>query len=136
MLRWIAHLMVVMLLWQMGACPCGCPQHHVWLETLVGHDAGAPLDHAVADGAASEGLAFDDTHGHCQGSGRASYIRAPELRPGLIVWRLPAGEAVAGQSIAIAPSPHSRRLCTSICGVSVSRWGPATARAALMVWHN
>ena len=49
-LRRAACLLLIGLVYRMGACPCGCVEHNYWLQTLglaSDHDHGVPMDLAL-----------------------------------------------------------------------------------------
>lgn len=69
--------MVACFLLQLGACPCGCIEHSVWVHWLIGDSAvGAvdeTVDEAVADASPSPHGVPDHPH-DCTGGPRPSYF--------------------------------------------------------------
>jgi len=103
--------MLLLFVYQIGACPCGCVEHNAWLELL-----GFDHPHVTESTA---GLSATDNHHDCTGANRFEYVSTtrqhlPEVHgnhAGLLKFVF---SAVAAQS-ADGP-PSVRTYQTSTCG--------------------
>ncbi|WP_166831778.1 hypothetical protein [Thalassoroseus pseudoceratinae] len=80
--RHAATLMLVMMVYQLGACPCGCLEHSAWAELLGTESANHSDDVAVGVDGRSSAVVSDATH-DCTGEARVQYLnnnRVPTLQ--------------------------------------------------------
>jgi len=95
----LVHLILVLSVWHLGACPCGCADHNAWLEMV--------LEHHDSDPASALGISLDhEPRGisaprHCDGRGRLPYLRnsrESELRVQLLSAR-ELGHSLVGRDV-------------------------------------
>ncbi len=72
LLRLASGVLLVGMIFQLGACPCGCLEHNVWVQ-LLGLDADHHLGRTASASTVSwSGL--DADHHNCTGEPRPGYV--------------------------------------------------------------
>ena len=109
-------LMLLGLVYQFGACPCGCLEHNAWLQMLglSIHDSAdaAASNELRASGADACDVAVPEEH-DCAGHPRVLYVNNAEPSPRLALLRSVDGttavDSARAASIAVgSPSDFSR----------------------------
>ena len=129
----LVHLMILLFLWQVGACPCGCLDHNAWVE-VVFEDGGSESTESLRASSLPKGGEAGSPH-HCEGQSRPQYLR--ELRESELRSRLPSARTH------FEPAGVFRNFCDSgtagrrgwpfLPDVASSR-GPTRDQAVLQVW--
>ena len=135
----LRHLAAVLLLggmvFQLGACACGCVEHNLWAQ-LLGlhaeddhhHDSAFPEN----DGGESA-LAAEDSH-ECSGQPKAPFVdnaRTPRAQDALLPGTLDGAVAVAALSSPTIPLLAARRVARP----PNSAYRAALCRPALQVYR-
>jgi len=107
--------MVAAMVWQMGACPCGCVDHNLWLETYQWLTGRSVSIHA------GSATATVDAH-DCDHRPRDSYMRARTV-----------GEN--GESH-LVPSPHHLFLCLNFSMAKMPMWPVCRSGFIKAAWFS
>ncbi|MEW4491105.1 hypothetical protein AB1L42_23725 [Thalassoglobus sp. JC818] len=111
--HFVATMLLVVMVYQLGACPCGCVEHNVWAQLLgIDSDHDRNLASTVLDGKSSGVLVGENEDQHdCSGEARAQYfnnIRVTSLQETFAADLLVAWIAVAIFSLASAAAAVNR----------------------------
>jgi len=121
------------MVFQLGACPCGCIEHNAWVQFL-GLDAGDHDHTSVADhGTGLSSISSTDTH-DCTGEGNAPFVDNAR-GPCLIVSPLPES---ANQFLAGAIAPFDSLFGLRACHIDarpIPDFDAARIRPSLQVYQ-
>ena len=71
--RFASIALLVCLVYQLGACPCGCLEHNAWVE-LFGLSASDHEHDLAQSDRSSAGISVADDHHDCTGEARPQYV--------------------------------------------------------------
>ena len=129
--KFAAYVLLMGMVFQLGACPCGCVEHNVWMQLFgIGID-----DHQgeLPSSTASALPAADADHHDCTGLPRPSYVDNARLyrvaAPDLQEVMVPVGVTADMQC---GPSPSFRHFSSRSNSLAVAH---APSRSKLQVYR-
>jgi hypothetical protein len=140
-----SSLLTLLLLWHLGACPCGCLEHNAWVELFVALEGEGIEESGGVGEISSEAWVLERVptispfalaRPHCEGSGRPVYtLSEPDRHLRLRDWH----KGCPAELYALRPSNSDFRVFPAsamrVSGVNSIHFGDSRRLAELQVWR-